>query len=253
MLNKRLLLKIKKLALKIDHDISFGGKSKGNRHLFRVVRIAKFLAQKTGANMGIVTAGAFLHDTALPSNNDYNYFQNKKIVKKLLKSFNLSKNELNQIAECVASHEGTINPKSLEAKIVHDADVLEKMGLLGIIRHTWKMVNLGEIDHKIIKDRDVKKILNHVAWRANRLQTPIAKKIEKYLATLINKQKAKIIISLTANLAFDGVVTEKIAIAIQKHLSQKQNKKLKEQLNLNYLHKFKWVFFEKAKRKEVKL
>ena len=59
MLNKNILLKIKKLALKIDHDIAFGGKSKGNKHLLRVVRIAKFLARKAGANESIAVAGAF--------------------------------------------------------------------------------------------------------------------------------------------------------------------------------------------------
>ena len=94
MLNKNTLIKIKKLALKIDHDVAFDGKSKGNKHLFRVVRIAKFLSQKTEADLFIVVAGALLHDTALPSGNDYNYLKNKKIVKKLLKTFNLSPDEL---------------------------------------------------------------------------------------------------------------------------------------------------------------
>jgi len=87
MLNKNTLQKIKKLALKTDHNIAFGGKSKGNKHLLRVVRVAKFLAQKTGADEHVAVAGAFLHDTALPSGNDYNYLKNKKIVKKLLRPF----------------------------------------------------------------------------------------------------------------------------------------------------------------------
>ena len=238
MLNKKTLLKIKKLALKIDHDIAFGGKSKGNKHLLRVVRIAKFLAQKTGANQSITQAGAFLHDTALPSGNDYNYLKNKKIVKKLLRPFNLSQDELNGVVECVASHEGTANPKTLEAKVVHDADVLEKVGLLGIIRHTWKMTNLNKLNHKMITNQDVKLILDHIEWRRKRLQTPIAKKIGKYLTTPVDKQKAKIIVTLSASMAFRGIVTEKISVALSKHLNQKQNKKLREQLNLGYLTKF---------------
>ncbi len=239
MISKDTLSKIKKLGLKIDHDIAFGGKSKGNKHLLRVVGIAKFLAEKTGADASIVIAGASLHDTALPSGNDYNYLQNKRIVKKLLKPFNLSQNELDEIAECVASHEGTVNPKTLEAKIVHDADVLEKVGLLGLIRHTWKMTNLKKIDYTLIQDKDVKKITDHIAWRSKRLQTPIAKKIAKYLAVPIHKEKAKIIVSLTANMAFRGIVTEKIALALRKRFSQKEYKKLREQLNLRYLLRFK--------------
>ncbi|MFH1457383.1 MAG: HD domain-containing protein [Patescibacteria group bacterium] len=239
MLNKNTLLKIKRIALKIDHDVAFGGKSKGNRHLFRVVRVAKFLARKTGANEYITVAGAFLHDTALPSGNDYDYEQNKKIVKNLLKNLDLSLNESDGIAECVASHEGTTKPKTLEAKIVHDSDVLEKTGLLGIIRHTWKLTNSGKINHKSITDKDVKVVIDHINWRRKKLQTPIAKKIGKYLTIPINEEKVKIIVSISSKLAFDSVVTEKIAVALRKHLTKKENEKLKEQLNLAYLNKFK--------------
>jgi HD superfamily phosphodiesterase len=239
MLDNKTLLKIKKLALKIDHDVAFGGKSKGNKHLFRVVKIAQFLAKKTGADVAITTAGAFLHDTALPSGNDYKYSQNKKIVKKLLQNFDLSQKELNKIVECVASHEGTIKPKVLEAKIVHDADVLEKMGLLGVIRHAWKMTNQNELDPSTVNSKDVDKIIRHISWRRKRLQTAIARKIAKYLTVPISKKEAKTIVTITADMAVRGIVTEKIAMALRKYLNQKQNAKLKEQLNLDYLKLFK--------------
>lgn len=239
MLDKKTLLKIKELALKIDHDIAFGGKSKGNKHLLRVVRVAQFLAQKTGADPAITTAGAFLHDTALPSGNDYEYSKNEKIVKKLLQPFNLSQDELNKIAECVASHEGIVKPKSLEAKIVHDADVLEKVGLLGIIRHTWKTTNQNKLNPSAVKNEDVDKIINHISWRRKRLQTPIARKIAKHLTVYVGKQKVKIMVTRTANMAVRGIITEKIAVVLRKHLSQKQNEKLKEQLNLGYLKIFR--------------
>lgn len=239
MLNKNTLLKIKKIALKIDHDVAFGGKSKGNKHLLRVVRVAKFLAQKTGADEYIAVAGAFLHDTALPSGNDYDYLQNKRIVNNLLKNLDLSQNELDGISECVASHEGTTNPKTLEAKVVHDSDVLEKTGLLGIIRHTWKLTNSGKIDYKNVTDKDIKIVTDHIEWRRKKLQTPIAKKIGKYLTIPINKEKAKIIVSMSSDLAFHSIVTEKIAVVLRKHLNKNENEKLKEQLNLTYLSKFK--------------
>lgn len=239
MLNKNTLLKIKKIALNIDHNVAFGGKSKGNKHLLRVVRVAKFLSQKTGADEYVAVAGAFLHDTALPSGNDYGYLQNKETVKDLLKNLHLSQNELDGIAECVASHEGTTNPKNLEAKVVHDSDVLEKTGLLGIIRHTWKLTNSGKINYKNITDKDVKTVIDHIEWRRKKLQTPIAKKIGKYLTIPINKEKAKIIVLMSSELAFNSIVTEKIAVSLRKHLNKKENEKLSEQLNLTYLSIFK--------------
>ena len=88
MLNKSTLLKIKELAVKIDHEVAFGGKSKGNRHLWRVVKLARYIAKKLGADVSVVEAGAWLHDTALPSGDDYNYEKNKEIVTSILASFN---------------------------------------------------------------------------------------------------------------------------------------------------------------------
>ncbi len=239
MLDRKTIDKIKKLGIKIDHEQAFGGKSKGNKHLSRVVRVAKFLAKKTGANIRIVEAAAYLHDTALPSGNDYDYSKNKKIVLNILKRFDLSKEEADRIAECVASHEGTRGPKTLEAKIVHDADVREKTGVLGIIRHTWKMTNMNKLDPAHIRENDAKKILAHVRWRAKKLQTPIARKIEKYLSQGIDQKTAKKIVFVTAPLAARGIITEKIAPVVMKHLNKKQKARLKEQLAVVYLKKFK--------------
>ncbi|MFH1404843.1 MAG: HD domain-containing protein [Patescibacteria group bacterium] len=239
MLDKNTLIKIKDLALKIDHDVSFAGKSKGNRHLFRVVQVAKFLAERSEACVPVVIAGALLHDTALPTGDDYSYENNKRIIIDLLKPFNLSEHELQAVAECVASHEGIVVPKTLEAQIVHDADVLEKVGLLGLIRHTWKMTNLQRIDHENIKDEDVKMIVDHVAWRREQLKTNLANEIGVYLDLSISMEKADTIVRLSSPMAFNGVITEKIAEELESHLSTGENKKLQEQLTLSYLGKFK--------------
>ncbi len=239
MLDKKTLSKIKKLALKIDWDDAFSGKSKGNRHLFRVVKIAKFLANKTGADKLIVEAGALLHDVPLPSGDDYNYKKNKKIVIKLLKQFDLTKSEQEKIAECVASHEGTVSPKSLEAKIVHDADVLEKSGILGIIRHTWKLTNLGRIKYNNINDKVVQEILHHINQRSKKLQIPQSREINRYLNNIpLSKTQLKKIIQISSKLAKKGVITEKIASILSKQLTPYQKRMLNSQLTLSYLRKF---------------
>jgi predicted ATP-dependent protease len=122
---------------------------------------------------------------------------------------------------------------------VHDADVLEKTGLLGIIRHTWKLTNSEKINHKNVTNKDIQKVLDHIKWRENKLQTNIAKNIARYLNISFTKQKTKTIITVTVKMAFDGIITEKIAFTLHKYLNKEQNKKLKEQLNLSYLNKFK--------------
>jgi len=238
MLNKATLQKIQKLAREIDWNQSFKGKSKGNRHLARTVKIAKFLAARLNVDQKTVEAGAWLHDTALPSGNDYDYKRNKRIANKLLRRINLTPAEREAIAECVASHEGTVIPKTLEAKIVHDADVLEKSGMLGLIRHTWKMTNSGLIKNGKIGDKAVKELLRHLEWRSRRLQTSVAKKIARHLNSGLVKKDIKPLVTEISNLARQGIITEKIAKIIGKKLRPGQNKKLREQLSLTYLKSF---------------
>lgn len=238
MLTQRNLDDIKKIAITIDHDAAFGGKSKGNLHLFRVVAIVEFMTKKMEANLPIAIAGAFLHDTALPTGDDYNYETNKKVVTGILEPLHLAKDDVDQIAECVASHEGTAQAKSLEAQIVHDADVIEKLGLLGVIRHTWKLTNLGKIDAEHISDQDVKTILDHIEWRMKKLQTPVAKKIGEYLSISLDEKRAKTIIALVSGMAFKGIITEKIAKELERMLEKNEIRALRDQLSLGYLKKF---------------
>lgn len=238
MLTNNTLVQIKKLAINNDWNNSFGGKSKGNKHLLRVTRIAKFLAHKTNANLKIVAAGAFLHDISLPSLHDDDYKINKKRVKKILAQFNIPKAETDAIAECVASHEGIVIPKTLEAKVVHDADVLEKSGILGIIRHTWKLTNTEKINENNINAKTMHLVLQHLAWRSTRLQTAIARRINQYLNQGLTPLTIKIIIEKTVPQAHHGIITEKIASSLLKELTHTQKEKLKSQLNLSYLKKF---------------
>lgn len=239
MVNRKTLLQIKKLGVQIDWNDAFAGKSKGNKHLFRVVKLARFMGQKLGADAFIVEAGAWLHDTALPSGNDYDSEKNKKIVKNILKNVDLSEEELEKISECVACHEGTGKATTLEAKIVHDADVLEKSGILGIIRHTWKLTNSGKVSPDNITDKTAKDIVDHLKWRGEMLQTPLGKKIHAYLTVPVSIAEARAIISIASEKAAKSIVTEKIAVALYKKLTQPQRERLKEQLNMDYLGKFK--------------
>ncbi len=234
MLDKKTLKKIEKLALKIDWDQSFGGKSKGNKHLSRVILIADFLAERLGADRAIVRAGALLHDVALPTGNDYDYGKNKKIALKLLKQFPVSITDRNAIAECVASHEGTMKPKTLEAKIVHDADVLEKSGILGIIRHTWKMTNLFGLKSTSISHQEAQEIIEHIRWRRKQLCTPLAKKLYRHVHEEIKREKLLKFIRSVSELADRGSVTEKIAVRLADMLTPTQRRKLKEQLTVTY-------------------
>ena len=229
------LRKIKKFAITTDWLSTFGGKSKGNKHLYRVVKIAKYLAKETDADIFIVEAGALLHDIALPAGDDSDYLKNKQAARNALARFQLNDSDIEAIAECVATHEGTARPKTPEAKIVHDADVLEKSGILGLIRHTWKMANSGQIDPENISRRDIGKIVHHIDWRKKQIQTSAAKKLHRKIDTKLGVNKLNIITPQIAKLAKKAVITEDIAKIISKELTKGQRLKLARQLSLYYL------------------
>jgi uncharacterized protein len=237
-IDKKTLSKIKQFGLKLDWECSFLGKSKGNKHLFRVVKVAKFLAQKEKADLHIVEAAAWLHDIGLVY-GESNLKKIKKIVSPILRKFNLTKSEIERIKECIISHEGMVRPRSLEAKIIYDADTLDKMGVLGIIRHTWKLTNLKKINSKNINKETCQKILDHIKWRETKLNTSSARKLSRYLTIDIGKAQAKKIVQITANLAEKGVISEKIANFLFNQIEPKYTKILKSQLSLDYLKALK--------------
>lgn len=232
MLNKNILQKIKQRATLIDWNQAFRGKSKGNKHLERIVKIAKFLGEKEKADLSIVETGAWLHDIALPTGNDEDYQKNIQLTTDFLKPFKITTEENLKIAKCVATHEGVIKPETLEAKIVHDADVLEKVGILGLIRQTWKLTNLGKIDPQNITNENVKEIRNHIQWRVGQIKTKSAKELVKTLNISLPFTKAKELIKKTSLLAAKGIITEKIAQIIFPNLNNKQQHFFKKQLHI---------------------
>jgi hypothetical protein len=232
------LEKIASIAIDIDHKMAFGGRSIGNMHLSRVVKIALFLCEKLGADRDVVEVAAYLHDAALPTENDHDYESNKILISEILIKSGIVLNTefINKVAEAAASHEGTVSPKTLEAKIVHDADVIEKTGLLGVIRHTWKLTNHRKIDPFNISDEDVALIIDHIKWRQSVLQTDIARTIATRNSNVVSFKSLRNVIPVISRLAASGVITEKIAEEIAPLVTENEKASLQGQLSLMMLY-----------------
>lgn len=106
-------------------------------HIWRVFKIAAYIANKEKADLFIVKMAALLHDIA-----DWkfkNYHSKKKEVENFLEKLNLDEKTTNQIKVIInnISFKG-INIKSKintkEGKIVQDADRLDVIGAIGIAR-----------------------------------------------------------------------------------------------------------------------
>ncbi len=173
MITKKQLKQIKSEAIHLDWDVAFEGKSKGNKHLFRVVEIAKILVNKQNARRDICEAGAWLHDIGLIRSVRRND-KGIDLADKFLRKIGVSLEDRKAVLHCIKCHDGFFKTKTLEAKIVHDADTLDKMGALGVLRETWKKAQAGWNTERIARH-----LKHHLEKRERRLHLPIARRMAR--------------------------------------------------------------------------
>jgi uncharacterized protein len=118
-------------------------------HITRVFRNAKFIGEKEGADMRVLLLAALLHDAFAEAKNSKSIehgasqasqsdlrTDRKKAVDDLLRENDVSAKTREQVLYAVEVHRFSkgILPKTLEAKILQDADRLDAMGAIGIAR-----------------------------------------------------------------------------------------------------------------------
>lgn len=109
-------------------------------HFQRVVRAAKNLCEKEGGNLDVVGPAAWLHDLVIVPKNDPRRSQASRLsaeaATQFLTELGYSKELLPEIAHAVEAHSfsAEIEARTLEAKIVQDADRLDGLGAIGIAR-----------------------------------------------------------------------------------------------------------------------
>jgi HD superfamily phosphodiesterase len=138
----------------------------GIEHLNRTVKLATYLAKKENANIQIVKLGSMLHQ-----------FHDGKVVEEFLKKIKLDKNLIRQVVHCIdCSRNSTIHKaKTIEAKVVFDADKLQVIGPFGIIREISCCIG-----SRNLKFREALKHTRMIEEKCfNKLQTKTAKSFAK--------------------------------------------------------------------------
>lgn len=129
----KLLNEIKKSMTKNDpsHDLE---------HIRRVCDNAEMLCKQEKANKKLVIAAALLHDiVSYPKNDTRAKTSSTKsalLAKKILKKMLYTDYEIKIITDAIESHSFSKNkkPKTIEGKILQDADRLDAIGAIGIAR-----------------------------------------------------------------------------------------------------------------------
>ncbi len=126
--------RIDKLASLVKDMLS--GEESGHDwwHVYRVWRLAKRIAEEEGADLSLTQAIALAHDI-----DDWKFSDNFDRTKRLLKESGFNDEEIALIIDEIKriSFKGAnvkSVPRTLEGKIVQDADRLDALGAIGIAR-----------------------------------------------------------------------------------------------------------------------
>jgi len=100
------------------------------RDLYRALIIAE---TEEKVNYFILIPAVLLHDIGGTEGKHQNHEdEGVLIIKRDLPKLEYSEKEIEKIAHCIESHDGRIKPETIEAKILFDADRLEKSGIGGV-------------------------------------------------------------------------------------------------------------------------
>lgn len=133
------MINLRKLKNEVKNSIS-NDPAHDFKHTMRVYKSAERLAKKENANTKLVLCASLLHDiVSFPKSDKRSKSSSiKSAIKaaKILKKYNLSKTEIKIISDAIRDHSFSQNkkPKTLEGKILQDADRLDAIGAIGIAR-----------------------------------------------------------------------------------------------------------------------
>lgn len=115
-------------------------------HVERVASLAVRIAEAEGADATVVRLAALLHDAPAPDEEDgaaaermrqEHHLAAAQVARTLLTARGLGTDRVAHVVHCIEAHryrDRTIQPQTLEAKCLFDADKLDSMGAIGIGR-----------------------------------------------------------------------------------------------------------------------
>lgn len=109
-------------------------------HMMRVYKNAKKIAKHEKANTRLVLASVLLHDiVSFPKSDarsEGSSLKSAQAAKRILRKYSYTADEIEIIAGAISDHSFSRNrvPKTMEGKILQDADRLDALGAIGIAR-----------------------------------------------------------------------------------------------------------------------
>ncbi|WP_297464166.1 HD domain-containing protein [Thermococcus sp.] len=112
----------------------------GFSHVERVLNLCINIGRKEGADLEVLALAALLHDVARPLESagkvEDHAVEGARIARRFLRGLGYPEEKVEAVVHAIESHRFSRGPepKTLEAKILSDADKLDAMGAVGIAR-----------------------------------------------------------------------------------------------------------------------
>ena len=143
----------------------------GFKHVERVLNLCVEIGAVLNANLPVIRIAALLHDVGRYLKKDDEVKNHAEISAEIAKNFiiknnfNIATEDVENILHCIRAHSfsNDLEPKTLEAKVLSDADKLDALGAIGLYRtiiYSFKLKNGGiekvieHLEKKIIKLKD---------------------------------------------------------------------------------------------------
>jgi putative nucleotidyltransferase with HDIG domain len=118
------------------------------QHTLRVTQFGKVIAENEAADVELIVVACLLHDIAWFDTNAENSREHGRIgaekAQPLLKDLGYSLKDIKNICYSIAAHVDEDNPNTLEAKIVSDADEVDRFGPYRILQ--WCFSDIHDYD-----------------------------------------------------------------------------------------------------------
>ncbi|MFQ6088366.1 MAG: HD domain-containing protein [Candidatus Methanofastidiosia archaeon] len=136
-------------------------------HTLRVLNLCMHIGENEGASLKVLRFAALLHDVGRQEADERKVDHAElgaEIARSFLEKKGFDKGFIEKVTSCILTHRfrGENIPKTLEAKILYDADKLDAVGAIGIAR---AYSYAGENSQKLYSDFDesyrITKIIDH--------------------------------------------------------------------------------------------
>ena len=182
----KIVSKIKEFALK-NSELD---DTHGFKHVERVYDLSLLIGKKLNANLTVLKIAALLHDIGRIDEEKDNKNRNHAEIsaQKALdylnsNDFKISQKDIDNVIHSIKAHSfsNKIVPKTLEAKILSDADKLDAIGAIGLYRTiSFTTINKGGIIE----------VIDHLERKISKLKDEMYLEISKDLA----KDRQKIVV-----------------------------------------------------------